>query len=97
MYKLAELPKEDISMFGYADGGFASGVAIEHADNVNYFDWEYTSNHCVMPELYWDGESKQLQVSLHLFSGTGFSADALHVLQEFETMHMEDHCVGMAE
>lgn len=98
VYKLAELPEPDISMFGYADSdGFASGVAIAHKEQVSYFDWLYTSVHGAMPNLYWDEVTKQLQVCLHPSSGTGYSVDELHVLKEDASMRLEDFCFGVNE
>lgn len=98
VYKLAELPEPDISMFGYADSdGFASGVAIAHKGHVSYFDWLYTSVHGAMPDLYWDEADKQLQVCLHPSSGTSYSVDELHILKEDASMRLEDFCFGVKE
>lgn len=98
VYKLAELPKQDILMFGYADGGgFASGVAIAHKGHVSYFDWLYASAHGAMPELYWKEEDKQLLVCLHPASGTGYSVDELHILCEDASMQFKDYGFSVGE
>ena len=89
---LAELPNEKIALYGYNDEEYQlRGVAIDYKGNVNYFDWEYTSNKTyIQPEMYWNGAEKQLQVTLNLYSGEGVNAEELHVLVVHDTKTMED-------
>ncbi len=83
---IGEIPERDIKVYGYNDEevGF-QGVAVEIGEDVNYFDWFYTSPQTILPDLYWDAESRQLQISCHVYTGTGASADELHVLQQYDT------------
>ena len=62
---LAELPGEKIALYGYNDEEYKlRGVAIDYNDNVNYFDWEYTSNKTyIQPEMYWNAAADQLQIT----------------------------------
>ncbi len=88
---LAESQSAGIKMFGYNDEDYHyQGVAIEHNGNVNYFDWVYTSGQHIQPQLYWNASANQLQVTLNLYDGTGINAEELHVLQEYDTMTLED-------
>lgn len=88
-----EIHEHNISMYGYNDEEYwGMGVAVEHDENVNYFDWLYMDNHTIVPSIFWDDAHKQLQVILHTGSGTGYLMPSLHILQEYETMHMEDYC-----
>ncbi len=89
---LAELPGEKIALYGYNDEEYKlRGVAVDHNDNVNYFDWEYTSNKTyIQPEMYWNAGANQLQITLNLYSGEGVNAEELHVLVVHDTKTMED-------
>ena len=89
---LAELPGEKIALYGYNDEEYKlRGVAIDYNDNVNYFDWEYTSNKTyIQPEMYWNAAADQLQITLNLSNGEGVNAEELHVLVVHDTKTMED-------
>lgn len=88
---LEELPEEDIALYGYNDEEYQlRGVAIEHNDNVNYFDWVYMSDQHIQPEMYWNAGENQLQVTLNLYDGSGVNAEELHVLLEHDTKTLED-------
>lgn len=89
--QIAELPEYDITMYGYNDEEYHDrGVAIQIGEDVNYFDWYYTSSRRIMPELFWDDAKKQLQVALNIYTGTGASAQELHILQQYETGTLAD-------
>ena len=89
---LAELPNDKITLYGYNDEEYQlKGVAIDFDGNVNYFDWEYTSNKTyIQPEMYWNGAENQLQITLNLHDGEGVNAEELHVLVVHDTKTMED-------
>ena len=89
---LAELPGEKIALYGYNDEEYKlRGVAIDYNNNVNYFDWEYTSNKTyIQPEMYWNAAAGQLQITLNLSDGEGINAEELHVLVVHDTKTMED-------
>lgn len=89
---LAELPEDKIFLYGYNDEEYQlRGVAVEIDGNVNYFDWEYTSKRTnICPEVYWNEEASQLQITLNLFDGEGINAEELHVLVVYDTKTMED-------
>lgn len=89
---IGRIPEKDITIYGYNDkecGG--EGVAIEIGDDVNYFDWIYTSPRAGLPDCYWNEEKRQLQISLPVYSGTGISAQDLHVLQYHDTGTLADN------
>ena len=89
---IAEIPDEGIKLYGYNDAEWSGqGVAIEMGEDVNYFDWVYTSTRCLLPECYWDREKRQLQVALNSYAGTGVAAQALHVLQHYDTGTLSDN------
>lgn len=89
---LAELPNDKIALYGYNDEEYKlRGVAIDYDGNVNYFDWEYTSDKTYhQPEMYWNAEENQLQITLNLSDGEGVNAEELHVLVVHDTKTMED-------
>ena len=93
---IGEIPEEKIKLYGYNDAECSyEGVAIEIGDDVNYFDWIYTSPRCVLPECYWNGENKQLQVALNVYTGTGADAWELHVLQQYLTGTLQDFVLSL--
>lgn len=89
---LAELPNDKIALYGYNDEEYKlRGVAIDYDGNVNYFDWEYTSDKTYhQPEMYWNAEENHLQITLNLSDGEGVNAEELHVLVVHDTKTMED-------
>lgn len=89
---LAKLPNAGITLYGYNDADYKlQGVAIDYNENVNYFDWVYTSNKTyIQPEMYWNASANQLQITLNLYSGEGVNAEELHVLVVHDTKTMED-------
>lgn len=83
---IGELPEHQIKVYGYNDEDVTGrGVAIEINGNVNYFDWYYTTPRLLLPDLYWDKARSQLQISFHTYTGTGFAADDLYILQHYDT------------
>ncbi len=87
---LAEIP--GIKLYGYNDADYKlRGTAIDYKGHVSYFDWVYTSNKTyIQPEMYWNGDANQLQITLNLYEGEGINAEELHVLLVHDTMTMED-------
>ena len=84
---IAEIPEKDIRVYGYNDDELNfEGVAVQIGENVHYYDWTYTSSQLILPQVYWDEERQQLQLAMHVYTGTGASADRLYVihLQEDE-------------
>lgn len=89
---IGRIPEEGITLYGYNDAEcFGQGVAIEIGDDVNYFDWTYTSPRAILPECHWNEESRQLQVALNIYTGTGVAAWELHVLQYYDTGTLADN------
>lgn len=89
---IGKIPEKNITLYGYNDRECAGqGVAIEIGEDVNYFDWVYTSPRAILPECYWNEESRQLQVALNIYTGTGVDAWELHVLQYYDTGTLADN------
>lgn len=83
---IGEIPEYDIRVYGYNDEDISGrGVAIQIGDDVNYFDWFYTSSIGIMPNLYWDEDKRQLQITFHTLTGTGFSGEELVILEQYDT------------
>lgn len=66
---LAELPKEEIRLYGYHENGAVRGVALRIKDRFTCFDWTYLDNRGILPELSYgdvneDGE-KEILVFLY--------------------------------
>lgn len=88
---LGEIPEADIAVYGYNDEDYLGrGVAIDVAGSVSYFDWYYTSPQTQIPEFYWKEEERQLQAAFRIYTGTGASSQALHVLQVYDNGTMQD-------
>ena len=95
---IAEIPEESIKIYGYNDAEWSfEGVAIEIGDDVNYFDWIYTSPQCRLPECYWNQAGRQLQVALNIYTGTGVMAQELHVLQHYDTGTLTDNVLEISD
>lgn len=64
-------------------------------------DWDtnifYLAPRQVLPQMYWNDADKQLQVTLHIFTGTGVDAEELHVLQKTEGNELEDYWLTPGE
>lgn len=89
---IGEIPQYDIRVYGYNDEDISGrGVAIYIAGDVNYFDWFYTSSQQIMPHLCWDEEERQLQMAFHIHTGTGYSAEDLVILQQYDTGTLVPH------
>ena len=89
---IGEIPEYDIRVYGYNDEDISGrGVAIYIAGDVNYFDWYYTSPRQIMPELYWDEDERQLQMTIHIHTGTEFDAEDLVILQQYDTGTLGPH------
>lgn len=89
---IGEIPEYDIRVYGYNDEDISGrGVAIDIAGDVNYFDWYYISPRLIMPKLYWDEEERQLQMTIHIHTGTGFDAEDLIILQQYDTGTLVPH------
>lgn len=89
---IGELPEIDLKMYGYNDEDcFGRAVAIDFGGDVTYFDWYYTTSRLIYPQLFWNEKERLLQVSLTNYTGTGLSAQELHVLQQYDTGTLADY------
>lgn len=94
---IGEIPEKKIKLYGYNDFECSyEGVAIEIGDDVNYFDWIYSSTHCLLPECFWNEEKKQLQAALNIYTGTGADAQELHVLPQSPTGTLQDFVLDLS-
>lgn len=88
---IGEMEEQQIKIYGYNDQEVQGrGVAIRIKDNVNYFDWQYISTRGLLPSVYWNDGSKQLQMSLKTYAGSGLAAEELHVLNQYGTGTLSD-------
>ena len=95
---IGEIPERGIRVYGYNDEEAEfQGVAVAIGNDVNYFDWFYMSPRAVLPDLYWDEERSRLQISCHVYTGTGVSADELHVLQRYDTGTLSESRFGLED
>lgn len=94
VFYLATLPEDEITMYGYNDEEYQDrGVAIAMADTVYYFDWYYLAPRRILPQMYWNDIDQQLQVTLHIVTGSDIDAEVLHVLQMTEENELEDYWI----
>ncbi len=86
LFILAELPGEDITMYGMKDkGGIYGNVAIRSGEKINYYGWSYYAGKHDAEMGYRDYDNdgvKELAVNLYLGGGTGVSIDQLFMLEE---------------
>ncbi len=79
---LGKIPEKNITLYGYNDQEcFGQGVAVEIGEDRYYFDWVYITPRMLLPDCYWKENDGQLQISLNVYTGTGVSAQELHVLR----------------
>ena len=84
LYRLAELPAQDIVLYGY--GRDAGGILIAQGDVLTPFDQLYLSaEHPMLPQLRWedlDGDGGEELAVIYLVSNSaGSSVFELHVYQ----------------
>lgn len=68
---LAELPEEDVALYGYHEEGALTGAALRVGDAHQYFDWTYAGESGKLPELFYgdiDGDGTE-EVSVLLYNG----------------------------
>lgn len=111
---IGEIPEKNIRVYGYNDEEIGScGVAVEfekirsggvaEADSeIYYYDWYYITPRSILPKLYWDEAHERLQISCHIYTGTGAAAEELHILQRYGTMQetnfsLEDYSTLLRE
>lgn len=101
---IGEIPEQEIRLYGYNDEEVEDrGVALEVGEDVYYFDWYYTSPRDRLPELYWDEERQELQISCEIYTGTGISAEEFHILRigdntvQESHFSLEDYCAILEE
>lgn len=82
---LAEIPKDDIFMYGYSDEDYQwKGIIIRMGNKLNYFDWKYSYpiDNPLMKYYDYDKDGqKELAVSLYLGGGTGVAINQLFILE----------------
>ncbi len=83
---IAELPSDNIRMYGYYDEEvYFTGVAFDIDGEICYFDWCYTSGTMWSFQLYWNEKTQQLQVMCPVYYGTGLYAPDLYIVQKDES------------
>lgn len=81
IFCIGEIPEQKIRLYGYNDDEIeGQGVILAAGDDLYYYDWYYISPRSILPDLYWDEGRRELQISLHIYTGTGAAAEELHVL-----------------
>lgn len=68
---LAELPEEDVALYGYHGDGAFVGAALRVGDTHQYFDWTYAGESGKLPELFCEdinGDGIK-EVSILLYNG----------------------------
>lgn len=89
---IGEIPEKGIRLYGYNDEEITDrGVVLEMGEDFYYFDWYYTSPQRQLPELNWDEEKQELQISCKIHAGTGVSAEELHILRFGDNTMQESH------
>ena len=79
---LAELPEEEIALYGYRnDSSNFRGVILEIQGKPYYRDMYYMTVRQQLPEIYWDSNTNCLLILCLLNTGTGFNAETLFVEQ----------------
>lgn len=91
---LAELPDDDIHMYGYNDDDYQfRGIIIRIGNKLNYFDWTYSSPDMNKHQMYYydldnDGR-KELAVTIYFGGGTGYSITNLFILEQNDAGTLE--------
>lgn len=102
---LAELPEEQIIIYGYNDTDYSErGILIRKGEEISRFDITYgTSPMALPPEIYWDSGKGQLQMKILGASGTGLMIWNLYIFEQTqdgplrETMFQPDDYMSQLE
>ena len=68
---LAQLPEQDISLYGYHENGTVTGVALRAGDTHRFFDWCYMNESGKLPEIICedlDGDGTE-EILVFLYNG----------------------------
>lgn len=95
---IAEFPEDGIRVYGYNDAEVSGyGVGVDFDGRMTYCDWYYNARFG-LPDCYWNRESRELQMAMHTYTGTGASADELYLLREVdEAGNMQEFVLEVEE
>ena len=92
---LAELPEQDVALYGVRDHRGADRALLRWEDSLAEFDWNFGGPLIVEPRLWcWDADDDgQDEVVLvnHVGSGTGVSIEELHIVEKNEDGTLADY------
>ncbi|AOY77026.1 M56 family metallopeptidase [Clostridium formicaceticum] len=90
---IAELSQEGIYLYGINSTG--SGVVLKYGENIQVFDWIYTTTRFILPVLEKydvdDDGKDEIMCVLNVGSGTGLSVYELHILKFDKTAGYIDY------
>ncbi|GEM_PF-6000913 len=92
---IAELPDENVGLYGLAVNEDGTGVIFRKGDNLYYYDWVWFTTQNKMPEIASmdiDGDNEdEIAISMYVDYNTNVSVEELHVI-DFESGKVTDIC-----
>lgn len=92
---IAELPEENIRLYGLSVNEDGTGVIFRKNDDLYYFDWAWFTTQAKLPEiavLDIDGDEKnEIAISMYVDYNTNVSVEELHII-ETESGEPQDLC-----
>lgn len=82
---IAELPEENVRLYGLSVNEDGTGVIFRKNDDLYYFDWVWFTTQAKMPEiasLDIDGDEKnEIAISMYVDYNTNVSVEELHIIK----------------
>lgn len=92
---IAELPDENVRLYGLSANDDGTGVIFRKNDDLYYYNWAWFTTQAKMPEIAMidvDGDKqKEIAISLYVDYNTNVSLEELHVIA-FESGEPVDKC-----
>ena len=92
---IAELPDENVRLYGLSANDDGTGVIFRKNDDLYYYNWAWFTTQAKMPEIAMidvDGDKqKEIAISLYVDYNTNVSLEELHIIA-FESGEPVDKC-----
>lgn len=82
---IAELPEENVRLYGLSVNEDGTGVIFRKNDDLYYFDWVWFTTQAKMPEIASldidDDEKNEIAISMYVDYNTNVSVEELHIIK----------------
>ncbi len=92
---IAQLPEENVSLYGLSVNDDGTGVIFRKDDKIYYYDWAWFTTQAKFPEIAAldidDDDSDEIAISMYVDYNTNVSIEELHIV-DFENGEPVDKC-----